>query len=648
MLHESGSAMRKVVMSGIAAAAVGLGGVVALPAQAVSLPQSVVVAGKPVSWTPGVDQGAVRAIAQIGNLIVLGGTFTSVTPKGGVSTSRKYIVAFDSTTGALSTTFLPTLDKPVDALVAAPDGQSIYVAGEFVNVNGVRSKSLTRLNIANGAVTAGWKTVAVNGKIVDMKLAGSRLWLGGNFSTIATVSQRALATVNATTGVFDPFMSLAISGLHHGGTTAIQKFDITPDGTKAFVIGNFTSVGGSAHDQAVMLSLSGASAAVANWGTTFFNAACSPAFDSYMRDLDISPDGSYVVVSTTGAYGGSTSPCDSTSRWEMGATGSGQTPTWIDYTGGDTTYAVANTGVAVYVGGHFRWENNAFAGDTPSAGAVPRQGLAALDPANGLPLAWNPGRTRGVGVFDILSTTAGVWFGSDTAVFAGQKHPRIALFPLTGGTAIPSTATLGLPGTVYLGGNATANPDEIVKRTFTGTSAGSNVTVASTGITWSSARGAAYIGDTLYTGWSDGQLYGRTFNGSTFGPAVAMNGMDTLTPLTAFHNDVPNMTAMFFDRGRLYFTLSGSNTLYYRFFTPSSKVVGAVRYTATNTSSAAFSTASGMFLSGGRLYVADKNSGNLATVNFANGVASGSATTVSGPAIDGKSWKGRAIFVGPN
>jgi hypothetical protein len=640
--------MRKVVTTVISAAVVSLIGIAALPASAVSLPQSLVVAGKPVSWTPGVDNGAVRAIAQIGNLIVLGGTFTSVTPKGGVSTPRAYIVAFDNATGTLDDSFQPTLDGPVDALVAAPDGQSIYAAGEFINVNGVRSKSLTRLNIANGLVAAGWKTVSVNGKIVDMKLSGSRIWLGGNFSLIAGVVQKALATINAATGAYDSFMSLPFSGLHHGGTTSIQKFDITPDGSKAFVIGNFTSVGGVAHDQAVMLNLSGSTAGLANWATTFYNGACSSSFASYMRDLDISPDGSYVVVSTTGAYGGSTSPCDTTARWEMTATGSGQVPSWIDYTGGDTTYAVANTGTAVYVGGHFRWENNAFAGDSASAGAVPRQGLAALDPANGLPFAWNPGRTRGVGVFDILATTAGVWFGSDTDVFAGQRHPRIALFPLAGGTAIPSTVTPTLPGTVYLAGNATANPDEMVKRTFTGTSAGSNTTVSSPGITWSSGRGAAYIGDTLYTGWTDGQLYGRTFNGSTFGPAVAMNGMDTLAPLAAFHNDVPNMGAMFFDHGRLYFTVSGSNTLYYRFFTPSSKVVGAVRYTATNTSSAAFATASGMFLSGGKLYVADKNTGNLATVNFANGVASGTATTVSGPALDGTSWKGRAVFIGPS
>ena len=59
-----------------------------------------------------------------------------------------------------------------------------------------------------------------------------------------------------------------------------------------------------------MLDLTGASAVVANWATSFYDPDCASAFQSYMRDLDISPDGRYAVVSTTGAYGGGTSPCD--------------------------------------------------------------------------------------------------------------------------------------------------------------------------------------------------------------------------------------------------------------------------------------------------------------------------------------------------
>jgi hypothetical protein len=128
---------------------------------------------------------------------------------------------------------------------------------------------------------------------------------------------------------------------------------------------------------------------VTDWATTRFQQQCASVFDTYMRDVDVSPDGSYFVVGTTGAYRAG-SLCDAASRWELGTSGSGQQPTWVDYTGGDTLYSVAITGTAVYVGGHQRRMNNSFAADKAGPGAVAREGIAALDPVNGLPFSWNP------------------------------------------------------------------------------------------------------------------------------------------------------------------------------------------------------------------------------------------------------------------
>jgi PKD repeat protein len=159
---------------------------------------------------------------------------------------------------------------------------------------------------------------------------------------------------------------------------------------------------------------------------------------------------------STGAYRAGTL-CDTTARFDWNAPGTDKQPTWIDYTGGDTLYSVAITGTAIYVGGHQRWMNNPFRGDAAGPGAVPREGIAALDPSNGLPFSWNPGRTRGVGAFDLTATSAGLWVGSDTDQLGGEYHARLGFFPLAGGTVVPPVRPITLPANLYRAAPATSS-----------------------------------------------------------------------------------------------------------------------------------------------------------------------------------------------
>ena len=147
-------------------------------------------------------------------------------------------------------------------------------------------------------------------------------------------------------------------------------------------------------------------------------------------------------------------------------------------------------------------------------------------------------------------------------------------------------------------------------------------------------------------GWSDGNFYSRTFNGTTFGAQTPVNTQDQIVNLAAWHTDIPNITSMFFDNGRLYYTLSTSSSLFYRYFTPESGVVGASRFTATNSATGLnLSQAGGAFINNGSLYVASRIDGALRRVNFSNSVLSGAATTVSGPLVDGSDWRTRGLFL---
>jgi hypothetical protein len=625
---------RRILLALMSAAV--LAGLVAQPGAAVNVPQAVVVSSDPANWTPHVLDGKVNAIVQVGNTVVAGGQFTNVASATAptVAIPRGNIFAFDATTGAISTTFAPALDAQVESLAVAPDGLHVFAGGSFTKINGVAQKSLVKLRLSDGARITAFKG-KTNARVKDMAVSGGRLYLGGTFKTVNGVARTALAAVDPVTGALSADVNLAITG-PRTGTVNVDKFDVTPDGSRLIAIGNWTLVAGLQRDQIVMVDLTTNPVRVADWATTRFQQQCSSAFSTYMRDVDVSPDGSYFVVGTTGAYRAG-SLCDTASRWETARSGAGQQPTWVDYTGGDTLYSVAITGTAVYVGGHQRWLNNSFAADRAGPGAVAREGIAALDPVNGLPLSWNPGRDRGVGAFALVSTPQGLWIGSDTdRIGRYEYHGRIAFMPVAGGLPVPASRVGTLPGQLYkLGQDGT-----MARHDFDGTTAGAATSV-STGVNWSTVRGAFMVSGRLYTGNADGTMTVRDFDGTTpgFTTTIALNG------LTSTQFPISRVTGMFFSNGRLYYTLSADARLYYRYFTPESGILGADTFVASGaTDGRNWSTVSGMTMASGRLFYAT-SSGALSSVDFSTGVPTGTATVVSGPTVDGKSWLSRGLFV---
>ena len=624
---------RRVVLSSLWAAVV-LVGLMAQPDGAVNVPQPVVVSADPANWTPHVLDGKVDAIVAVGGKIVAGGLFTQVATADNPTTPipRSNIFAFDAATGAIDPNFAPVMDNEVESLAVAPDGLHVFAGGRFTKINGVAQKSLAKLRLSDGARITQFKG-KTNARVKDMALSGGKLYIGGTFATVDGVAQVALAALDPTTGALSPDLKLQFSG-PRTGTLNVDKFDITPDGSRLIAIGNWTLVNRLQRDQIVMVDLATTPDSIFDWATTRFQQQCAAVFDTYMRDVDIAPDGSYFVIATTGAYRAG-SLCDTASRWELGRTGSDQQLTWVDYTGGDTLYSVAITGPAVYVGGHQRWLNNPLRSGSAGPGAVAREGIAALDPHNGLPLLWNPGRDRGVGVFALVSTPEGLWIGSDTdRIGRYGYHGKLAFIPVASGSAVPEPRVGAVPGDLYRLGT-TGVMDH---RAYDGTAFGAPAPVP--GVDWTQVRGAFMLSGRLYTAWSDNNLYVRDFDGTTAGPAMALNlaGVNTSTNFP-----VNRVTGMFFEpsSGRLYHTLSGDARLLYRYFTPESGVVGAETFTASATG---WSSVSGMTLASGKLYFATSN-GNLSAVDFAGGVPSGSATVLSGPGVDGQSWQSRGLFV---
>jgi len=444
-----GTSSRRIAATTAFLMALGVASVLpALPAAADTTAQ--IVGDNPANWTPNVLDGQVNAIAEVGNRIIIGGTFTQV--DDGIATyNRTSIAAFNKETGDVDTSFNPTLDGTLEAIIPAADGSSVYISGNFNTVNGTTERKVARINVATGALVGGFDTPLLLNEVRDLRLVGDELIIAGGFTEVGTQPRVALASLDADSGDLTSFVDLDFAGTHNGGITLVNKMEVTPSGDRLLAIGNFTSVEAEARDQIVMVDLSGPKATIADWYTPFFESQCAGVFASFMRDLDIDPTGTYAVISTTGAFRGGIEAgvsCDTISRYEINTTGTSLEATWVNYTGGDTSYAVEIGPGVVYVGGHMRWVSNPYDGDYAGPGAIPREGIVALDIINGMPFSWDPGRTRGVGVFDILLTDDGLWAGSDTDRWNNELRMKLALFPHFGGTTVEDHAVGSLPNHV--------------------------------------------------------------------------------------------------------------------------------------------------------------------------------------------------------
>ncbi|MGI8523674.1 MAG: PKD domain-containing protein [Nocardioides sp.] len=795
----------------------------------------------PSKKTPWVLDGEVTKIVQVGDVMIAGGLFTQVTdPMNGTPYTRQNLFAFDANTGAVSQTFNPTVDGQVQQLMPGPTSDTVYVAGDFTKINGKGPTHLQLINVNTGLAVTTFKAPSTNGGVETMELLpNNRLFIGGFFTRIGGVPHGELATLNATTGAFDPFMDIAMSGHHNNTGSGAQapvgprESGVTPAGDRLIVTGNFRIVGGLARDQIVMIDLTGANATVSTtWATTTYAPICSPnAFDSYMRDVEMSPDGSFFVIAATGGPHSSTL-CDTAARFETYAVGTTLMPTWTDPSGGDTLWGVEITQSAVFIGGHNRWMNNPNGSDKAAQGAVPRPGLSALDPQTGVPLTWNPARNpRGEAAYEIYETDAGLWITSNTNWIGDRRYqrPRIAFFPYSEGYNTASKDSGSLPGNVYAGapvaasnvlyrvnaagaaiasldngpdwaadnaatsafhntgsstatqsaltsaslinvpsttplgiwtserndpsggnemqwtfpvpsktstqvrlyfanrstttrnfnvlidgatklanydpnddpgvnkgtmksfditsdgtvnidfthvtGNPEINAIEIINNSigsnanaasvinYNGTSILSQGTISTGTFDWSAVRGAVMIGHTLFYGQTDGYLYRRSFDGSSFGAPVQVNpyldplwstvetgsgpaGQTYAGVLPTWYGQLSSITGMFYANDRIYYTRSGQTSLYSRWFSPDSGVIGGIESTVPG-GNISWGGTKGMFLDANTLYVVNSTNGQLLKIGFVNGAPTGTST-VANATTD---WRGKALFlatVAPN
>jgi PKD repeat protein len=555
-----------------------------------------------------------------------------------------------------------------------PTPNTVYVGGAFNNVNGTKFKGIALLDTNTGALVPGFKFPPMNGVVNDIALSGGRLFLGGTFTTLGPNSRPGLGSLNPTTGAVDAYMTIAVAGHHNyphfdasgnpigaQAPVGVTKLDITPDGSRMVIIGNFLTASGLDRDQVALINLGATSATVdPNWQTARYTPDCGwRAYDSYIRDVDFSPDGTYFVIVATGGPSAGTL-CDTAARWETGATGTGLQPTWVDFTGGDTLLSVAVTGAVVYVGGHERWLNNSLGSDRAQAGAVPRPGHGGPRSRQRRAVLLEPGaqparRRRVRGLRD-----------ADRAV-GRQRHrlDRQLHLQAREDGVLPAGRRQRDPGQLHRPAAEQRDHRLADRRDHDGDlppvrrdhgRGEHDAAEQRAGLEHRARRGHGRRQGVLRPA-TDSNLYWRTFDGTTFGPANLINPyqdpawstVDTGSGQTYqgvksnFYAEIPNVTSMFFSGGRIYYTTSTSTSLFYRYFTPESGIVGADKFTVAGTTN--WSDTGGAFLDGTNLYLTSRSTGNLRRISWVNGVPGDDLDHGQRPGVDGKDWRGKAVFL---
>jgi len=203
------------------------------------------VAATDTTWNPNASTAAsaVNALAVSGEIVYVGGTFTTI---GSTPETRNRIAAINTnataTVAATDTTWNPNANNAVNAL--AVSGEVVYAGGTFTVIG---TNSLTRNRIAaiktNATATATaeattWNPNA-NAAVVALTISasGSRLYIGGAFTTLGTGDHAYYAsfTFGGPTAAFS-----VSAGPYTAGVTTVTFTNESTDATSSITAYEWT------------------------------------------------------------------------------------------------------------------------------------------------------------------------------------------------------------------------------------------------------------------------------------------------------------------------------------------------------------------------------------------------------------------------
>ena len=376
-----------------------------------------------------------QALSEDGDTLYIGGRFSSVREKPPGSPGRTLTVhnvaAINVATGAPITSWKPNVAgetgaAPVVRSLAVNNGR-VYVGGKFSTVDGQARRNLAAVDAATGAVVSSFApTVGDSTSFVYALLADdSRLYVGGQFSSVNGASRGNLAAVDATSGALDTSWRARTNKL-----VRALKFGMASDGTSdgtIFAVGGFNSVS------------SGNSGSIARQSVARFDAATSAVHPWAVPAGQIQTDSSRnnnmtcwtATVTPTRLFLGCGLGPNYAAAFRLDNGDSGDRVWQRSFGGNPQASTMSPDGSRLVLGGHF--------GINPIKQQVcgkPLGGLVALDPANGAidcSSNWVPYLDQNEdpsyeGAWTLLSTEEYVWVGGGFVGISGEPRTNLARF----------------------------------------------------------------------------------------------------------------------------------------------------------------------------------------------------------------------------
>ncbi|GCD20441.1 hypothetical protein CTKZ_20030 [Cellulomonas algicola] len=334
-----------------AAATVAVGLVVgAAPAQADTAPPPELPPTVAADALPTVQiNGVVWQQTMVGNQVYAGGDFQNARPAGaaaGVNTvTRTNLLRFDVTTGVLDSGWAPNPNAQVRAVVKSPDGSRIYVGGNFTTIAGTTRYRIAAFDAASGALVTTFNA-GTNGQVRALAATNTTVYAGGIFTQAGSATRTRLAAFNAANGALLPWNPTVDDG-------SVSALTVSPDGATVIVGGNFTSFNGSTAAPDGLARVDAVTGAPLSFPATsqIRNSGTAGSITGLTGDAD----NMYGTGYTFGRSGGTLEGVFA-ADWETGSI------RWIADCHGDS-YAVHAQGPVVYAASHHHYCGNV--GGTP-------------------------------------------------------------------------------------------------------------------------------------------------------------------------------------------------------------------------------------------------------------------------------------------